>query len=1146
MTGPACADEQKSTAAGVLSSCSMDCSEDCCSHEIGIGEVDCHDDCCENNHSESCSSDEDNSDDCCSDCGSEDTCCSSASDISVCNEDNKDGIECCKNGFDVSLDSEGGHVHGHKHMHRSQTKKGPLISCCAVLPSLEASTDSASIVICCPDDSPSQIHDNHTILRLHPSKGKKKAQCNCDDHCVDRFAKALCKKECKDEQKGNCAVHESIATHYSAFLQSKQEVLWHCICSIANQFGFSDCCYANANYTFDGSSIVGSRHRKHRVHVKNQKRTHGHHEHVHQHNHVHSHKKDNSHNHVHEHEHDKGHEYHDHNHEQSEQGITSTIETDIESALETEKLTLSINGMTCSSCERKAFTALQKTVGVSNISVNFLFSKGVIEYNTRLTTPKKICSDVQRMTGFKTSIIHSDESQYYCMTNHELKCNEKGVSLVNDNTWKIEYDPTVINARDKIASLGLTPNDIIPNEESDEDKHPKLLGCSINQEIKNQFMEFLVALLLTVPILVLSWGSFTESTKLARSSIMLALATLIQILCARKIYISVYLTLRHGYALDSDCLVALSTSISYIYSLVVFILHRYDRLEDEDEIYESASLLLTLVLFGKLITAIIRLAATAQLKFDFYQPTMLTLEEFPQSTIAASLLQYGDRILLRKDEKAVTDGIIVSGFGEFDESHVTGESLPVYKKRGNEILAGAQMVSDSEIVFRATRLVPENSVSNVKVLVNSVSSFRTKQSDTVEKIAKYLTPSMIIVACLVFLIWMLINTLGTRKWSSSKAGSDAITYAIATLAVSCPCALVLSIPLVLSVGIAVGKQKYGLLLKSASPTDIAHEIKHVVFDKTGTLTTDMLNVNYVWINQNVDLPTRSLIRAVVTENSHPISRAVALYINTHRENDEKEEDIYPVGEIEQVVGSGIKTTFQDPQTEKTMNLVCGKPSFVGIPRNNKRIKPMLANGSSLFCVGLRNGPVLAIFGISSTLRAKSATVVSTLQMRGIKVHVLSGDTTSAVSTVCSALGISEFLAETSPEGKLDYITALRQTQEKVLFCGDGANDAIALAEADIGLSMTSEGITFASSDACVLDGDIAGVLRLLDLSREIRWRVLLAIAWSLTYNFFAVLLVAGAFVRVQIGPAWSGVSEVISIVPVFVIAMSVKLARSRI
>ncbi|KAJ8098293.1 hypothetical protein POJ06DRAFT_200727 [Lipomyces tetrasporus] len=987
---------------------------------------------------------------------------------------------------------------------------------------IRSSSDAESLVTCCIPSTDAPL--NHTILRIRPSSGKKKDKDCCDDQCVRLLAKALCEKECHKETGDVCVAHESVANHYSSFLKEKRELLWRCICSLKRQLEVPGaCCTNNIDtlstgpgypFLYPPSAITAATSQGHNRLRRRHRHSHARAQHSHEHGHDHA------------CEHEK---------EVSNRLFGSSVapDHDPESGLVPEKLSMSIKGMNCSSCEKKAARSFERIMGVTNVSVNFLFEKGQLEYYPTLTSPKQICADLQRMTGFKASIIRTDDDAFYFISGKE--CAGDGVEKLPDNSWKVVYDPNSVGARDKMTSLGLEVSDILPSLRPD-DVTRTMFGMTHDIETMQQYSSFLVSLILTIPILVLSWGSFKPSMGLTRSVVCLVLATIIQIVCARKIYMSVCYTIAHGYDLDSDCLVALSTSVAYLYSVIIFGLHRHGILLSEDEVYESSSLLLTLVLFGKLITTFIRRLAADQVKFDVFQPTTAKLEQFGNAKIPASLLQYDDHIVLDAGDQAVTDGIVVSGQGEFEESHINGESIPRLKKRGQEVLAGANLVSGS-VVFRATRLVPENSVSNIKSLVDSVTSFRTRTSDIVELVAKYLVPVMICVSCIVFMIWTLVGTQ-VRHQSAGVAASTAITYSVGTLAVSCPCALVLVIPLVLSMGVAAGKRSYGILLKSAGPTTIASKVKHVVFDKTGTLTSDELSVQYCWFNEETEYPVRDIIRAIVSENRHPISRAVGAFLNKFGDTMAK------VGETENIIGSGMKTTYK-PETGKSVTILCGKPAFVGISSDETRVAQLCDSGLTLFCVAAKDGPILCIMGISSTIRDSCRPVLDILHARGITVHVLSGDTRPAVEKLCRDLGISHYQAETSPEGKNEYIESLKSSGSKVLFCGDGANDAIALAQADIGVSMTTDGITLAAADACILSGEVAGVVKLLDLSNQINHRVIIGVAWACIYNLFAVLIVSGAFVKVRIGPGWAGVSEVISIVPVFAIAISLKLTGWR-
>ncbi|KAJ8098302.1 hypothetical protein POJ06DRAFT_148789 [Lipomyces tetrasporus] len=1129
------------------------CGGPCCGgEECDVGKKDgCYDP-----RNESCKDDkcckEGQNDDCegCGDASCDDgDCCGDKRDRCSDSGDKRraDG-ECCQERQDDVCEGEGACCKGpdeKRHAYRNDVAPCPVdetdqiqhssvpIKCCGSDDddqSLCSPSDTEKLVSCCLPEMDAPV--KHKVLRFRPTRGKKKDNCSCDEQCVDRLAQALCEKECHMDTGAICPSHESVAKHYSSFVVDKRETLWRCICTVMEHLEMSaSCCRENSglatgqHYSFLYPRSVTTTAPSPQHHKLSRLHWHRHGSAQQAHSEQHGGSRHRSKN----HKHGKG-----QHHMKTEASHLSSSRyfgrhDDPERALVPEQVSISVKGMTCSSCEKKVTHSLDKVVGVTSSTVSFLFEKAQIEYYPTITSPKQICAVLERMTGFKTSVLYTDRDAFYFIS--RKVCAADGVEMLSNDSWKVEYDPATCGARERMTTLGLEISDIVPASYSVETATRKIFGLTIDNETKQLCSSFLVALVLTIPILVLSWGSFNKSMDLMRAIVCLVLATIIQLACGRKIYILVYYTIAHGYDLDSDCLVALSTSIAYLYSLIVFALHRHGILLDEEEIYETSSLLLTFVLFGKLVTALIRRAAAEQVKFDGFQPTTVRLQQYENEMTPASLLQYGDRVVLDAGNQAATDGIIVSGRGEFEESHINGESIPILKKQGQEVLAGANLVSGS-VVFRATRLVPENSVSNIKLLVNSVTSFRTRSSDIVELVAKYLIPVMIGVTCVVFIIWTLVGTQ-VRHQKAGTAISVAITYAIGTLAVSCPCAMVLVTPLVLSMGVAEGRHSYGVLLKSANPTAVASKVKHVVFDKTGTLTTDQLSVQYCFFNEETQYPLRDIIRAIVHENRHPISRAVSTYLRKFGDT------MATVGEIENVVGSGMATTYK-PENGESVTILCGKPSFLGLPRTDSRVARLHNSGLTLFCVGVQNGPILTIMGLTSTLREDCRPVLDALRSRGMTVHMLSGDTRPAVERLCRDLDISHYAAEMSPEGKNEYIEALKSDGSKVLFCGDGANDAIALAQADIGLSMTKEGITLAAADACVLNNEVSGVIKLLDLSKRINHRVIVGVAWACVYNLFAVLIVAGAFVRVRIGPAWAGVSEVISIVPVFIIALSMK------
>ncbi|KAK9457942.1 E1-E2 ATPase-domain-containing protein [Dipodascopsis uninucleata] len=980
-------------------------------------------------------------------------------------------------------------------------------NCCQVSRNSSIASIPLNDVTCC-DASGSLV--NHKLLKLKPRHRKRRVSCLCDSKCVDKVAKALCEKEGhKDEV---CLAHKTIAHHYSDFLSESREILWGCMCSILNQLDLSiSCCDTKrkGRYTSNCSPLYPccstSAERSHRKAVlKSAVVT------------ISSEKCCPS---------DKKYGIGD----EESKVLSSAREVDIENIPAPEKLSLSIKGMTCSSCEKKALKALDGIMGVTDATVSYLFSKGQVKYFSNLTTPRHICLELERKTGFKVSVSRTDENSFYILS--KKQCSGEVFEQVESGVWKIPYDPRKSSAREKMYSLGLDISDIIPNlKVSDSNENLRFVGFSVSKEARDLLIRFCLGLLFTIPILVFSWGHFSADITTARSSICLVFGTIVQYVGGYKIYRSALNTIKHRHDLDSDCLVALSTMVAYIYSVTLFGLHRRGLLLDESEIFEASSLLLIMVVFGKAITACIKTVAAESMKFDVYQPDTMCLKQFGEEIIPASLLAYNDHIVLKVGDVAVTDGVILSGAAEFDESHISGESTPVLKRRGANVLTGAALLSGS-VTYRATNVVQDNSVTNIRLMLNSMMSFRTSSSDAVDLVAKYLTPVMLMLSCIAFIIWVVIG-LKVRSQSIAFSVADALTYAIGMLAVSCPCALVLVIPLVSSLGIAEGKKRKGILLKSAKPVNIAKNIKHIVFDKTGTLTTDKLRVKSAYLYDHPELNVRSLIVSMISENRHPVAKAVLEYL--FDKSNETMGINLKFDKIEDVVGSGIYCMYQGKE------ILAGKPKFVGLKIEDPLIAPLYRSGLALFCVKERYGATLAVIGVSSTLRDGCREVLDQIRTRKIEIHVLSGDTKISVNMLCNDLGITNYMAEVSPEGKCYYIQNLKE-DGKVMFCGDGANDTIALAEADIGFSVNKEGLALVAADACLLNDDLRGVLEFLNLCRNMNYRINIGIIWCCIYNLFAVLIVSGAFVHIRIGPDWAGISEIISILPIFFIALSIKL-----
>jgi P-type E1-E2 ATPase len=295
-----------------------------------------------------------------------------------------------------------------------------------------------------------------------------------------------------------------------------------------------------------------------------------------------------------------------------------------------------------------------------------------------------------------------------------------------------------------------------------------------------------------------------------------------------------------------DVLVSVATGAAYLFSVIAFALHALDASSDKKEpFFETVCLLITLILAGRWLTARIRSWASEKINTVGGNGPQSTEIRFcnpntgVETVIQARELHYGDPIIVSQGERIVTDGLVISGTAQTDESHLTGEPKPQKKYEGSYVLAGSKVVS-GELRYRVTKLMQENTISRIKGMVKLASQQKPRIQEIADKVASILTPSILFIALVVFMIWLLVGTLQLKnRWKDSTI--TAATYAIATLAISCPCAIDLAVPVGLVVASRVGVSRGGFVFKNSTAIEKGKSIRKIIFGKTSTLTTGQLD-----------------------------------------------------------------------------------------------------------------------------------------------------------------------------------------------------------------------------------------------------------------------------------------------------------------
>ncbi|KAH8752182.1 E1-E2 ATPase-domain-containing protein [Hyaloscypha finlandica] len=815
-------------------------------------------------------------------------------------------------------------------------------------------------------------------------------------------------------------------------------------------------------------------------------------------------------------------------------GITSEVNLDLEKgALGAEHVVLSIQGMTCTGCETKLERTLANIRGVSKIKTSLVLSRAEFDVNTTQTSIDGAVARLQRATGFECQKLSKD--------GHELEVLSPGVREIllqqlppgvlsidptTNATFKITYEPQVIGARDIVKSafdrqLKLAPHRPDPSISAGK-KHVWQGGLAT-----------LISACLTVPVLVLAWAPLPER-EIAYGSTSLALATIIQIFIAGPFYPAALKSLIFARVIEMDLLIVLSTSAAYIFSVVAFAMLVAGKPLSTGEFFETSTLLVTLIMLGRFITALARQKAIESITIrSMQQSTAMLVESDGTSTrdIDVRLLQYGDIFRVMPEAKVVTDGTVISGSSEINESMITGESSPVAKIKGSPVVAGSVNGSGT-LDVRLTRLCADNTISTIANMVDEAKLSKPKTQELADRIAGYFVPAVAAITIVTFVIWIAVG-IAIQKRSSSDATVQAVTYSIAVLIISCPCAIGLAVPMVIVIAGGVAAEK-GVIFKTADTIEAAKNVTHVVFDKTGTLTAGHLNVeesNYV---DGLTADVQPILLGLVSGIKHPVSQAITEHLQSL--------GVSPatVLDIKSLPGKGVLGNWNGTEIR------AGNASWTQATPSSK-VQQFLTSGSTILCFTV-NGTLRATYALQDTLRPEAAYVVSTLQAKGVSVSIVSGDETGAVQKTAENLGIPSLnaLSRCSPADKQAYIQTLKASSAKstIFFLGDGTNDAIALASADIGIHMRDgTDVARSAADVVLTRADLRGVLVLIELSRKALRRIVFNFAWSFVYNLFAILLAAGAFVNFRIPPAFAGVGEIVSVLPVIAIAVGLRWAK---
>ncbi|MBI4919849.1 copper-translocating P-type ATPase [Candidatus Azambacteria bacterium] len=701
-----------------------------------------------------------------------------------------------------------------------------------------------------------------------------------------------------------------------------------------------------------------------------------------------------------------------------------------------QKTILNISGMHCASCAANIENALKKKEGIKSANVNFASEKLYLEFDSVEISIARIKKIIEKL-GYGAAEETFEEE----MRDHRKEARA--------------------------------------------------------QEIKKLKKRFIFALIFSLPVIYMVMG---EMAGLPMPIIFENYGTVIQFALASAVIVSCFNIWTSGFknllrlAPDMDSLIFIGTAVAYFYSLTVSILTFSGAKIEAHLYYESAALILVFISLGKYLEAITKgRTSEAIKKLIGLQPKEATIiKNNEEIKILISEVKVGDIILVRPGEKIPVDGIVIDGYSGVDEKAITGESIPVEKKKNDEVI-GATINKTGVLKFTATRVGKDTMLAQIIKIVEEAMGSKAPIQLLADKVSFYFVPFVIGIAIFVFIIWLLLG----------QPLAFALTVFVAVLIIACPCALGLATPTAVMMGAGLAA-KNGILIKNGKALEIARDLDIVIFDKTGTLTKGEPNVtDVVKIKNDIGENLVLQIAASAEKNSeHPLAQAIV--------NKAKEEktDLSEVKNFQAIPGYGIAADLENKKilfgTRKLMADNQIDPNAI-----EEKMIALEDQGKTAMILAVEK-EIVGIIAVADMLKDYSKEAVEMLHKMGKKVAIITGDNKRVGQAIARQVGIDKVLAEVLPQEKSAEIKKLQSEGNTVAMVGDGINDAPALAQADLGIALGSgTDIAMETGEIVLIKDDLRDVVAAIDLSKYTLNKIKQNLFWAFFYNIIGIPVAAG-------------------------------------
>ena len=765
-----------------------------------------------------------------------------------------------------------------------------------------------------------------------------------------------------------------------------------------------------------------------------------------------------------------------------------------------KQLTLPVSGMTCANCVATVERNVRKLDGVKEANVNFASERVTLVYDDALLKPDAVIARI-RKAGYDVP-QRTLELPITGMTC--ANCAATVTRALKKVEGVVEAD---VNYASERASVTLAVN--IPREAlvaavekagygvvqaAEDDALEDAEQAARDAEIRHQVRRLVVGTLFALPLFLLSMGrDFGVLGMWAHEPwvnfLFWALATPVQFYVGRDYYVGAYKSLRNGSA-NMDVLVALGSSAAYFYSIPVTL-----GLLGGHVYFETAAVIITLIVAGKLLEARAKGRTSEAIKklMGMRAKTARVIRDGQEAEIPMADVRIGDVVLVRPGEKIPVDGVVVEGHSAVDESMITGESLPVDKQPGMEVI-GATINRQGLLKFEATRIGRETALAQIVRLVEQAQGSKAPIQKIADQAAAVFVPFVIVAALITFGLWI----VGTGDFTT------ALVRLIAVLVIACPCAMGLATPTAIMVGMGKGAEA-GILFKSSESLERAHKLTALVLDKTGTLTRGEPTVTDIVVSHAARLDEAALLALAASAergSEHPLGEAIV------RAAQARALGLSDPQRFEGVVGQGVSAQVSGQQV-LVGNLALMQANDVALDGLEAEAERLQREAKTAMWVAV-DGQASSLIAVADTIKEGSAEAVRHLHDLGLTVVMMTGDNQATAEAIAREAGIERVFAEVKPGDKAAYVAQLQDEGFTVGMVGDGINDAPALAQADVGIAIgTGTDVAMEAADVTLISGDLRGVGRSIALSKATMRTIKENLFWAFGYNTILIPVAAG-------------------------------------